>query len=97
MIFDLSYNKAMLIQRAQLAYYRQHLGRSGTLEIRKRTKPCPPDVHPDTLISIFLINKLVPRGGDIENIIMKRYKKNKNVCIDQNTIAWHDAIRRGLV
>ena len=96
--YDLSYNEARRIQRAQLAYYRQYLGRKGTLIIQRKTKPCPPGIHPDIPISIFKINELIPRGGDIENVVnyMVRVRGGLLAQIDQTNSAWHDAIRKGL-
>jgi hypothetical protein len=95
-MFKMSYNEAMLIQRAQMVWYRQHIGLRGIRHIRKATKPCPPDVHPDKKISISGINSLVPRGGDFEYMIIRR-SKYKNKVLDKTTEAWHDAIRRGLL
>jgi hypothetical protein len=67
-IFEISYNEALKIQRAQLAYYRQSLGLRGTRMIRHATRPCPANLHPDEETSIFEINGLIPRGGSIEYI-----------------------------
>ncbi len=93
-MFDLSYTEALRIQRAQMVYYRQLIGRKGMQYIKSITQPCPSDIHPDTPISIFTINKLVPRGGNFEGRIrwFTKYKKE----LDTTSSAWHDAIRRGL-
>ena len=89
----MSYTKATRIQRAQLSWYRRYIGLSGLRQIRERTKPCPPDIHPDDDISIFLINELVPRGGSIEFII-KRWPKENG---DTTRMAYNNAIMRGLI
>ena len=96
--FLLSYSEALQIQRALLVYNRQYLGRKGTLIIKRKTKPCPPGIHPDTPISIFKINALIPRGGDIENVVnyMVRVRGGWLANIDQTNSAWHSAIMRGL-
>lgn len=91
MLIKLSYNEAMTIQRAQMIWYRQMIGRNGIKAIRAKTKPCPLDKHPDEPLSIFEINRLVPRGADFE-----RYIKNRPKEIDQTRISWHNAIRRGI-
>jgi hypothetical protein len=106
MIFDISYNEALRIQRSQLAWYRPMLGLKGTRSIMRSTKPCPCGIHPDLRISIIKINELVPRGGDIEYWIQmfgytrwgRRFRdyKGKGPSSDER-IAWHDAIQRGLV
>ncbi len=91
MNFELSYTEAMVIQRAQMVYYRQLIGRSGCKTIRANTSPCPADTHPDKPISVIEINELVPRGCNFEYLI-RSYPKDR----DQTTSAWHSAIRRGL-
>ena len=85
-MIKLSYNQAILIQSAQLAYYRQAIGRQGIKKIRKATKPCPG--NPETPMCIFDINEMVPRGGNIEAII-KRFGS------DPLLLDVHNAIRRG--
>jgi len=101
MIFDMTYNSAMLIQRAQLAYYRQVLGYTGYKYIRNKTLPCPATVHPDMPLDIFTINALVPRGGDIEHYIGQtacfRFRGRRMPPMDPTNSAMHDAIRRGLL
>lgn len=101
MIFDMTYNNAMCIQRAQLAYYRQLLGYKGYKYIRNKTLPCPANVHPDMPLDIFTINALVPRGGDIEHYIgstaCTRFRRHRMPSLDPLNGAMHDAIRRGLL
>lgn len=92
-MFNLTYNKAILIQRSQLAWYRPFIGLSGTRKIRSRTKPCPPDIHPDEPISIFLINKLVPRGGSIEQYIRPVNPSDK----DELRMSVSSAIEKGFI
>lgn len=75
--FDMSYNDAICIQRAQLAYYRNQLGYYGTRMVKNATKPCPAKYHPNDAISIFEINNLVPRGGDIEGVVRIRNSSRK--------------------
>lgn len=94
MVFDISYSKALRIQRAQIAWYRQVVGRKGVKQIMKNTKPCPAGIHPDEPISIFLINNLVPRGGAFEHLFgCKKFKTES----DPTNLAVHEAIMRGLM
>ena len=71
MVFTMSYNEAIEIQRGHIAYY--HRGGNGPLtergidNIKAMTKPCPFD--PDEQRSVIEINRLVPRGHDIEMIM----------------------------
>lgn len=62
--FDLSYRQAMQIQADQLVYYSNGLSSEQALELMQKleaeTKPYDGD-HTEP-ISIFTINKLVPRG-----------------------------------
>lgn len=88
-MFTMTYNEAMLIQRAQMVWYRQAIGRKGIKAIRARTLPCPG--NPDKPMSICDINALVPRGGCFET-----YITHIPWTRDPTTLAWHDAIRRGL-
>ena len=90
-MFTMTYNEAMTIQRAQMVWYRQAIGRRGCKAIRKATS-CPPDLDPNEPISIFKINELVPRGGDFENLAKYKYH-----TVDPTRMGWHDAIRRGLL
>lgn len=90
MTFYMTYNHAMVIQRAQLVYYRNLIGRAGIKAIRKKTI-CPPDINPNMPMFTGDINALVPRGGSIENLVNYHGQKS---C--PNSSAWHDAIRRGL-
>jgi hypothetical protein len=81
-----------------MAYYRQTIGLKGVRAIRKATKPCPVDVHPDEPISTSRINGLVPRGGSFESLFIPRNKKRITwEGYDNTSSAWHDAIRKGLV
>jgi hypothetical protein len=88
--FEMTYNEAMTIQRAQMAWYRRTIGRQGCKAIRQHTKPCPG--NPNKPMSIIEINGLVPRGGCFESYI-KTYPKD----IDPTRAAMHNAIRRGLI
>lgn len=87
----MTYNEAMVIQRAQMAYYRQMIGRKGCKAIRSRTH-CPPDLDPNKPIFVGDINGMVPRGGSFENYI-RTYPKDR----DTTALHWHNAIRKGLV
>jgi len=91
-MIKMSYQEAIKIQTAQIAYYRQSLGRKGILKIRHNTKPCPIDIHPEEPISIITINRLVPRGGSFESLI-----RHSPMEYDNLNCSWHDAIRRGLI
>jgi len=88
----LSYQEAIKIQTAQIAYYRQIVGREGILKIRQNTKPCPPDIHPEHPVSIFIINELVPRGGAFERLIRHKPREYDNL-----RGSWHNAIIKNLV
>lgn len=83
----------MLIQRAQMVWYRQHIGLSGIRTIRANTKPCPDNIHPNKPISIFEINNLVPRGGDFEHLIRRHNNKTDQAI----TMATYNAVYRGLI
>ena len=87
--FEMTYNEAMIIQRAQMVYYRNQIGRLGIKIIRSRTK-CPLDINPNKLMSVSDINALVPRGGSFESLIKV---KGRRSC--PNHLHWHNAIRRG--
>ena len=89
-MFKLSYQEAIKIQTAQIAYYRQHVGRKGILSIRHNTKPCPANIHPETPVSVFIINGLVPRGAAFEN-----QWRHRPFEVDRLSGAWHNAIKRG--
>ncbi|MCP3927285.1 MAG: hypothetical protein GY714_32405 [Desulfobacterales bacterium] len=91
-MFTMTYNEAMVIQRAQLVYYRNLIGRAGVKKIRAMTK-CPVDINPSEQMRVSEINALVPRGGSIESLV--KYKPGKKSC--PNSSAWHDAIRKGYV
>jgi len=89
----MTYNEAMLIQRAQMCFYRQRIGRKGIKAIKAKTI-CPADINPNQKIQVWKINELVPRGADFEHY----YTPNRfNIEHDNNNCAWHDAIRRGFV
>ena len=88
-MFRMTYNEALKIQTAQIAWYRQTIGRKGIKAIRARTLPCP--TNPDSPMDVADINDLVPRGGSFE-----RYIRHYPATRDQTALAWHDAIKRGL-
>ena len=90
-MFKMTYNEAMTIQRAQMAYYRQRIGRSGCQTIRAATH-CPSYLDPNESIDVIEINRLVPRGGDFETLL----KWNLSLKPDPTNLNWHNAIRRGL-
>ena len=90
-MFKMTYNEAMIIQRAQMVYYRNLIGRSGVKAIKEKTI-CPSNINPNELMNVSDINALVPRGGAFESLI--KYHGQQG-C--PNNSAWHDAIRRGLV
>lgn len=90
-MFTMTYSEAMVIQRAQLVYYRQLIGREGIKTIKARTI-CPDDINPNIRMPVSKINTLVPRGGSIEYLIKRPFVKS-----DPLSSAWHDAIRRGIV
>ena len=91
-MFKMTYNEAMITQRAQMAYYRQRIGRSGCKTIRQATY-CPSYLDPNEAINIIEINRLVPRGGDFETLL----KWNLSLKLDPTNSDWHNAIRKGLV
>ena len=68
----MSYNEALKIQGAQVAFYHKDgegaLTRAGIDKLQAMTKPCPFD--PDEKRTVIEINGLVPRGCDIEKIIV---------------------------
>ena len=86
----MTYNQAMLIQRAQMSWYRRNIGMAGVKAIRAKTKPCPG--NPDAMMPVHDINALVPRGGNFEWLI-----KNVPKDPDPTRMAMHDAIKRGLL
>jgi hypothetical protein len=89
-MFKMTFNEAMTIQRAQMVYYRQSIGRKGIKAIRRRTH-CPADLDPNEPISCSDMFHLVPRGGAFEGLIRHRPQE-----YDNTSHALHDAIRRGL-
>jgi len=90
--FTMTVNEALLIQRAQLAWYRQAIGRAGVKAIRARTKL--PNVNPDVPIPVAKVNEYIPRGGCFEAYVRPRGFRGAD---GSNALAWHNAIRRGLV
>ena len=66
-MIKLSYNDALKIQAEQFEFYKEHLTPEKLEKLK--AKPLPPEYDPDEEISIFIINELVPRGGDIEYLI----------------------------
>jgi len=70
MAFKMTYNEAIKIQGEQMAYYHKDgkgpLTQAGIDKLRAMTKPCLFD--PDETRPVVEINRLVPRGGDIEFI-----------------------------
>ena len=89
-MFKMTYNEAIVIQRAQMAFYRQRIGRSGCKVIRKATKGNP-TLNPNEMINVWKINKLVPRGSDFEKLV-KRFGPD-----DPTNYDLHNAIKRGLL
>ena len=87
----MTYNQAVVIQRAQMAWYRRSIGRAGVKEIRRRTF-CPVDLDPNEPVWVGDINKWVPRGGSFESLIRHRPTE-----YDPTKAATHNAIRRGLI
>lgn len=94
MPFTLSYQEAMKIQRAQMAWYRQRIGRKGIKWIKKMTMKCPAHYHPCQPLDIGIINVLVPRGGDFEYLF---HMSKFNQDTDPLNASVHDAIRRELL
>lgn len=70
-MYKMTYNDALRRQQIQIDhYYRDGEGpltAAGLEELRAKTKPCPFD--PNEMVPIEIINRLVPRGGDIEKIM----------------------------
>ncbi len=89
-MFYMSYNEAMIIQRSQMVFYRNLIGRPGIKAIKAETKSCPKNLNPDEQIKVREINGLVPRGGSFE-----RYKNFHGQSVCENSLSWHDAIRKG--
>lgn len=92
-MFTMTYNEAMLIQRAQMCYNRQRIGRKGIKAIKAKTI-CPSDINPNEQMSVIEINKLVPRGGSFEAYFTDNMYNFEH---DRNNLAWHEAIKRGFV
>lgn len=88
-MYKMSYNEALEIQRAQIAFYRQSIGRKGIKNIRKQTY-CPADCNPNEPLSIFIIDKYVPRGYVFETLI-----KHIPRVWDETSCNWHNAIING--
>ena len=89
-MITMTFNEALNIQRAQLVYYRQSIGRKGVKSIMSRTK-YPVDLQPDVPMPVRIINELVPRGADFEALLFHRPSE---YCPVKHAL--HDAIRRGL-
>lgn len=89
-MFKMTFREALLIQRAQMAYYRQAIGRRGVKAIQKATI-FPANLEPDTPMDVCKINTLVPRGGSFE-----QYISRIPTTSDPTRMAMHDAIRRGI-
>ncbi len=89
-MFEMTYNEAMEIQKAQMAYYRQRIGRVGIKAIKSATKPCPG--NPNEKMSVIEINRLVPRGGNFE-----KYIKHRNFEINETGYHLHNAMRNGKI
>ena len=89
-MIKLSVNEALNIQRAQLVWYRQAIGRRGVEAIMAKTRL--PNINPDEPVSIFIINDHIPRGGSIEGLRMTAPK-----TYDPTRMGWYNAIRRGLL
>ena len=92
MPYKMTINEALTIQRAQLAWYRQAIGRAGVKAIRARTKL--PNINPDKPMFIGDVNKYIPRGGSFEPDI--RQKAFRSIR-DHEALSWHDGIRRGII
>jgi len=89
--FKMTVNEALIIQQAQIAWYRRSIGRKGIKAIRNRTV-FPVDINPDKPLDISYINQFIPRGGSFESLICHRPKD-----IDPTHMAMHDAIRNGKI
>jgi len=83
-------NHALRIQRAQMVWYRQSIGRAGVKAIRAATTL--PNINADLPVPVFTVNKYIPRGGAFEKYLDDTRRPSQ----DPNTDAWHDAIMRGL-
>ena len=82
-------NLQMVTARIYPGCDRKAVGRSGIRAIREKTS-CPVDINPNEPLSIFIINKLVPRGSAFEAL------KRGPAIYDKTSHALHDAIRKGL-
>ena len=82
-------NRLLTIQRAQIAYYRQSVGRKGIKTIHAWTKL--PNVHPDLEEWISTIGPGIPRGGNFETLLGKRPSQWHT----ESNIAWSRAIQDG--
>lgn len=105
-MFEISYNRALNIQRAQMRWYR--LPYPVVKYVRKKTLPCPADIHPDEPIGIFLANRLVPRGGWLERFRKyrqfkgtredRRFKGDINYAHELNVeLAWNERMKEGRI
>ena len=94
MRFEMTYNEALKIQRAQMVWYRHLIGRAGCKQIIKDT--LLPNFNPDKPMPVHVINEYVPRGCNFEWIFSKRpISSLKRGC--PNSMAWHDDILKDKV
>ena len=91
-MITMTFNKALQIQRSQMCFYRQSIGRKGIKYIKSRTI-YPHDINPNEEIPVRDINRWVPRGAQFEYLFT--YKRGIERC--QDTLAWSEAIRKGLL
>lgn len=91
-MFGISYNKALKIQRCQFYWYRRNLKYRGLKKMRRDTKPCPENIHPDQDMPVIFINTLVPRGGYFEHFPIRKGFRD-----DENDLAWYHIMERGLL
>jgi len=98
-----SYNQAIEAQKKQLDLYSKDLTDNGKKELADRlnsaTKPCPPGVSPDGLLSAKELFRLVPRGWWFEQKeVVEIIKNNKRgILRDESlveTVLNQDAGRR---
>ena len=92
-MITMTFNKALQIQRSQMCFYRQMVGRKGIKYIKERTI-YPHDINPNEEIPVSDINRWVPRGAQFEYLFTKNWR-NIEQCKDR--LPWSEAIRKGLV
>lgn len=84
----------LILQERQILWFRQGIGRQGIKQIRSQTKPCPEHINPYEPIDIFIINRLVPHGFNLEyKAILLSIKKKPNY--DPLRKFWHEAMETG--